>query len=78
MKRCTIRGCPGEYEEKLIDRLFQVGGKPTVVTGIPAEVCSVCGDTLLGLAASAGIDAALRRPPVRTAPVVEFPPSPAA
>lgn len=45
--RCTIEGCPGEYEERKIIHTVRHRGEIVVIEGVPAEVCSVCGDVLL-------------------------------
>jgi YgiT-type zinc finger domain-containing protein len=45
--KCSIQGCPGEYEERMIVHTVQPGGEVLVFDHVPAEVCSVCGDTLL-------------------------------
>lgn len=45
--KCTIQGCPGNYEPQLITRSFKRRDKITVFDGVPAEVCSVCGDVLI-------------------------------
>lgn len=45
--KCSIQGCPGEYEEKVIIHTVQREGEVLVFDHVPAEVCSVCGDTLL-------------------------------
>lgn len=45
--KCSIQGCPGEYEEKTIVHTLHKGGEVFVFGQVPAEVCSVCGDTLL-------------------------------
>lgn len=44
---CSIQGCPGKYEAREIIHTFHRGIDIYVVEGVPAEVCSVCGDTLL-------------------------------
>jgi YgiT-type zinc finger domain-containing protein len=46
--RCSIDGCPGEYEEKLIVHTVRSQGKVVVIDHVPAEVCSICSDVLLG------------------------------
>ncbi len=46
--KCTIRDCTGEYQEKRISQVFTRDGKSVVVEDIPAKVCDVCGDTILG------------------------------
>ncbi len=45
--KCSIQGCPGEYEEKMIVHVVTKGDNIYVFEHVPAEVCSVCGDTLL-------------------------------
>lgn len=45
--KCTIQGCPGEYESKLIIHTVKHAGQILVFEKVPAEVCSVCSDTLL-------------------------------
>ena len=46
----------------------------TVIDGVPAEVCHVCGDVLLKLTTSRRIEGILDADavPTRTAPVCEF------
>lgn len=45
--KCSIQGCPGEYEGKEILHTVHRKEEIFVFEGVPAEVCSVCGDTLL-------------------------------
>lgn len=45
--KCSIQGCPGEYEERMITHVVTHGGEIYVFDHVPAEVCSICGDTLL-------------------------------
>ncbi|HET6453409.1 MAG TPA: YgiT-type zinc finger protein [Armatimonadota bacterium] len=45
--KCSIEGCPGEYEERTIVHTVRYHGHVVVVDHVPAEVCSVCGDVLL-------------------------------
>ena len=75
MKKCTIRSCPGEYEEKRIAQVLKHRGEVIVVENVPVEVCDVCGDTLVPLRTSEAIHAVLKNPgkPSRTAPVYEIP-----
>jgi len=47
MARCSFQGCPGEYQDKLIAHTVRHKGQLVVIDGVPAEVCSVCGDSLL-------------------------------
>ena len=44
---CDMKGCPGEYEEKGIVHTVHKGAEVFVFDHVPAEVCSVCGDTIL-------------------------------
>jgi len=45
--KCTMKGCPGEYEEQEIIHTVRYHGQVIVIDRVPAEVCSVCGDVLL-------------------------------
>ena len=45
--KCTIEGCPGKYERRRIAHTVRHRGKVIVIDHVPAEVCSVCGDTLI-------------------------------
>jgi len=45
--KCSIKGCAGEYEDRLIIHTVRQGNDVLVIENVPAEVCSVCGDTLL-------------------------------
>ena len=45
--KCSIQGCPGEYEEQEILHTVRKDAEVFVFEHVPAEVCSVCGDTVL-------------------------------
>ena len=45
--KCSIEGCPGEYEERKIVHTVRHEGQVMVIDHVPAEVCSVCGDVLM-------------------------------
>lgn len=45
--KCTIEGCPGEYEDRQIIHTVRYRGRVIVIDQVPAEVCTVCGDVLL-------------------------------
>ncbi len=45
--KCSILGCPGHYEKKEILHTVHKGEEIFTFERVPAEVCSVCGDTLL-------------------------------
>jgi len=75
MKPCSIRSCPGEYEEKQITHVIKRHGAVIVLENVPAEVCSICGDVLLSLATVEAIEKMLKNPgePIRTVPVYHLP-----
>jgi YgiT-type zinc finger domain-containing protein len=72
--KCSVEGCPGEYEERLIVHTVRHQGQPVVIDHVPAEVCTVCGDVLLAPGTVRSIEALLRadREPSGTAPLYEF------
>ena len=74
MMKCSINDCPGEYEDKKIVHTVRHRGHVVVIDGVPAEVCSVCGDVLLKPDTVRRIEAILREAgkPDRTAPVYEY------
>ena len=45
--KCSIKGCPGDYEAREIVHTIQRKDKVNVFGHVPAEVCSMCGDVLL-------------------------------
>ena len=72
--KCSIRDCPGQYEERKILHTVRHHGQVVVIDGVPAEVCWVCGDVLLKPDTVRRIEAILREAgkPNRTAPVYEY------
>lgn len=72
--KCSIEGCPGTYEEKLIVHTVRFRGQTVVIDHVPAEVCSVCGDVLLLPKTVRQIEALLKSaaPPARTVPLYEY------
>ena len=44
---CSIQGCPGHYEQRLMVHTVKRGKDVLVFDDVPAEVCDVCSDTLL-------------------------------
>jgi len=72
--KCTIIGCPGEYEERKIVQTARRAGRLVVIENVPAEVCAVCGDILLTPDTVRHVEAILQRAgePDRTAPVYEY------
>jgi YgiT-type zinc finger domain-containing protein len=72
--KCSMQGCPGEYEERRIVHTVRRRGQVVVIDHVPAEVCSVCADVLLSPQTVARIEELLRdsRPPSKTAPLLEY------
>lgn len=72
--KCSIEGCPGEYERRKIVHTVRYHGQVIVIDHVPAEVCSVCGDVLLTPKTVRQIEHLLRTAtsPVRTVPLYEF------
>ena len=74
MMKCSIQGCPGEYEDKLIVHVVQRRGEMFLLEHVPAEVCSICGDTLLTPATVKRIEQMLAESqrPAKFVPMYEF------
>ena len=72
--KCSIVGCPGEYEERAIVHTVRHEGQIIVIDRVPAEVCSLCGDVLLRPETVRRIEELLRKRsrPARTAPLYEY------
>jgi len=72
--KCTIQGCPGEYEARTVVHTVRHHGEVVVIDHVPAEVCAVCGDVLLTPETVRRIEALLRNDPApaRTVPLLEF------
>ena len=67
---CVRRGCPGELEARLIIHTFIRQGQPIVVEDLPAQVCSICGYTVLEIAV---LDLLFNLDPVQAVPVGQAP-----
>ena len=72
--KCSIEGCPGEYEERQIVHTVRYRGQVIVIDQVPAEVCSVCGDVLLKPETVRRIEELLRTmaEPAGTVPLYEY------
>ena len=72
--KCSIHGCPGEYEDREITHTVRHHGEVVVIDHVPAEACSVCGDVLLKPETVRHIESLLqhRRQPVGTVPLYEY------
>lgn len=71
---CSIKGCPGEYETRQIAHTCKHNGKLIIIDGVPAEVCSVCGDTLLKWETVRKLHSLLEesKEPIKTAPIYDY------
>ncbi|HEX7184040.1 MAG TPA: YgiT-type zinc finger protein [Thermoanaerobaculia bacterium] len=72
--KCSIQGCPGEYEQREVTHTVRHKGKIVVIDHVPAEVCSVCGDVLLTPETVRHIEALLQTKPepAQTVPLYEY------
>ncbi len=72
--KCSIKGCPGEYEEKQVIHPVRYHGQVIVIDHVPAEVCSVCGDVLLKPETVRRIEGLLKKAtrPAKTIPLYEY------
>ena len=59
--RCRIEDTSCQYEEREIVHTVRHRGEIVVIEGVPAEVCSVCGDVLLTPDTVRRIEALLER-----------------
>lgn len=72
--KCTITSCPGEYEECKIIHPVRHRNQVIIIDHVPADICSVCGDTLLRPETVRQIENVLQTAthPTRTVPVYEY------
>ena len=72
--KCSITGCPGEYEERKILHNVRHHGQAMVIDHVPAEVCSLCGDVLLKPETVRRLEQLLKGPtqPSTTIPLYEY------
>ena len=72
--KCSIDGCPGNYEDRRVLHTVRFRGEIVVIDQVPAEVCDVCGDVLLKPETVVQIEKLLNvvHKPSRTAPVYEY------
>ncbi len=61
--KCSISDCPGQYEDRKVVHTVRHNGHVVVIDGVPAEVCSICGDVLLKPDTARRIEAILRAKP---------------
>lgn len=72
--KCTITGCPGEYEERKIVHPVRHKSQVIVIDHVPADICSICGDVLLKPETIRQIEDMLQTAsqPTRTVPLYEY------
>jgi YgiT-type zinc finger domain-containing protein len=72
--KCSIKGCPGNYEERKIVHTVRHKGNVIVIDNVPAEVCHICGDVLLQPETVRRIEDILssRSTPATTVPLYEY------
>ena len=72
--KCSIQGCPGEYEPKTVIHTVRTAGRVVVIDHVPAEVCSLCADVLFTPQTVRHIERLLASlpTPARTVPLFEF------
>ena len=71
--KCSIKGCPGEYEPSVITHTLRQDGRVAVIDHVPAEVCNVGGDTLLQPKTIRQLEALLKRAqPASSVPLYEY------
>ena len=71
--KCSIKGCPGEYKPSVITHPLRQDGRVAVIDHVPAEGCSVCGDTLLQPKTIRQLEALLKRAqPASSVPLYEY------
>ena len=72
--KCTIQGCPGEYEQRTVVHTVRHHGNVVVIDHVPAEVCAVCGDVLLTPDTVRRIEKLLKTmpQPAKAVPLYEF------
>ncbi|MBU4154505.1 MAG: YgiT-type zinc finger protein [Proteobacteria bacterium] len=72
--KCSIKGCPGTYEHRLIVHTIKHSDDVVVFGNVPAEVCTVCSDTVLTPETVQHIERQLvgNRPPARLVPLYQY------
>jgi YgiT-type zinc finger domain-containing protein len=72
--KCTVAGCPGVYDLRVVVHTVKQGGEIVVIDHVPAEVCNVCGDVLLAPETVRRIEALIKTtpPPKRSITFYEF------
>lgn len=61
--RCRIQGCAGHIEQRRVIHTVRHQGKVVVIDHVPAEVRTVCGDTLFAPDTIGALERLLERMP---------------
>ena len=71
---CTVAGCSGIYEARMIVHTMHRGEQILVIDHVPAEVCPICGDILFTPETVRRLEALgrLTAEPTGTVPLYEF------
>jgi YgiT-type zinc finger domain-containing protein len=72
--KCSIQGCPGQYESRLIVHTVRKGEEVFVFENVPVDVCNICSDTILAPETVRHLENLMRRKtkPERFAPVYAY------
>jgi YgiT-type zinc finger domain-containing protein len=72
--KCSLEGCPGEYQVKEVVHTVRHHGRVIVIDHVPAEVCTVCGDVLFSPETVRHIEDLLKHPskPTTSVPLYEY------
>lgn len=72
--KCSVQGCPGEYESQRIVHTVTHNSDVLVFENVPAEVCDVCSDVLLSPTTIERIEELMREKtePDKRAPVYVY------
>jgi YgiT-type zinc finger domain-containing protein len=74
IEKCTIEGCPGDCEARLVTHTVRHNGRLVVIDRVPADVCTVCGDVLFSPDTVRHIEELLRTAgePAREVPLYNY------
>jgi hypothetical protein len=72
--KCSIQGCPGHYEKRPIVHTVRKADDVFVFEDVPADVCTICSDTLMTPDTVRHLERLMRRKtkPERFAPVYAY------
>jgi YgiT-type zinc finger domain-containing protein len=71
--KCCIQECPGQYEARRITHTVRPQGRLMVIDHVPADVCDVCGDTLLSPETLRQLETLLKHgQPAHSVPLYEY------